>query len=399
MVDDRNVPVVLSAVRTAIGSFMGSLSPLPATELGGAAIREAVSRAGVKPETVDEVIMGNVVTAGEGQAPARQAAIKGGLPETVGALTVNKVCGSGLKAVMLAASAIRAGDGEIFVAGGMESMSHVPYYLAGARAGFRMGHQQIVDGMIQDGLWCAFSDKHMGSCAEHIARRFDVSRADQDNYALASHRKAIAAQDAGKLAAEIVTVHVAQRKGEALAFSVDESPRRDTTLEKLASLRPAFEKSGSVTAGNAPGLNDGAAALVVTSLAAAKRLERQPLAFIAGYAQGAVVPIDVFYAPVVAVQNLMRRHGWAIGDFDLVEANEAFAAQALVDGRELGWDWSRVNVNGGAIALGHPLGASGARVLVTLVHAMRDRGAQRGLATLCLGGGEAVALAVERPGA
>jgi len=395
--DPRLTPVILSAVRTPIGRFLGGLAALPAPKLGALAIREAVRRAAVTGADVGEVIMGNVVQGGVGQAPARQAAIGAGLPGTVPALTVNKVCGSGLKAVMLAAQAVKAGDAECVVAGGMESMSNAPFYLYGLRTGVKLGNQTMVDGVIRDGLWCSFGDVHMGSYAEYTAKKAGVSRADQDAFALESHQKAVAAQEQGRFRDEIVPVEIADRKG-TVTVEKDESPRADTTLEALAKLRPAFEKDGTVTAGNAPGLNDGASALVVTSLAFARERGLEPLARITAYATGGGEPKDLFFAPIVAVQNLMKKEGKSIGAYDLIEANEAFAVQALADGRALGWDWSRVNVNGGAVALGHPIGASGARVLTTLLHAMAKRGAATGLATLCLGGGNAVALSVERTG-
>jgi acetyl-CoA C-acetyltransferase len=339
--------------------------------------------------------MGNVVQAGVGQAPARQAAIKAGIPDTVGAMTVNKVCGSGLKAVMLAAQAIRAGDADIIVAGGMESMSNAPYMLPKARVGYRLGHGELIDGVILDGLWDSFNNFHMGSAAELIARKFKVTREDQDRFSMESHQKAVRAQKEGKFKDEIVPVLVPQRKGEPKCFCVDERPRPDTTMESLAKLKPAFEKEGTVTAANAPGLNDGASAVVVMSGAAVKRTHAQPMARVTGYATGGVAPEMVFYAPVVAVKRLAEKLGRKPNDWDLIEANEAFAAQAIVDARELDWDFSRLNVHGGAVALGHPIGASGARVLTTLLYAMRDRKAKTGLATLCLGGGNAVALSVE----
>ncbi len=391
---DRDAYVV-SACRTAIGEFLGGLSSVVAPDLGAVAIREAVSRAGIQPGQVEEVLMGNVVQAGVGQAPARQAAIKGGIPDTVGATTVNKVCGSGLKAVMLAAQAIRAGDADIIVAGGMESMSNAPYYLTKARLGYRLGNGELQDGVVYDGLWCAFTNRHMGSSAEFIARKFSVTREDQDRFSVESHQRAVRAQAAGKFKEEIVPVMVPQRKGDPKSFCVDERPRADSSMETLGKLRPAFEKDGTVTAGNAPGLNDGASATVVMSGAAVKRTGAKPLARVTGYATGGVAPEMIFYAPVVAVKKLAEKLGRKPNDWDLIEANEAFAAQAIVDGRELGWDFSRVNVKGGAVALGHPIGASGARVLTTLLYAMRERKAKTGLATLCLGGGNAVALSVE----
>jgi acetyl-CoA C-acetyltransferase len=391
---DSTTPVILSAVRTPIGRYLGGLAPLPAPRLGAVVIREAVRRAGVEPAAVDEVIMGNVLQGGVGQAPARQAAIHAGLPGTIPALTINKVCGSGLKAVMLAAQAIRAGDEQCIVAGGMESMSNAPHYVYGMRAGIKAGNSQLVDGMIHDGLWDSFSNTHMGNLAEYTAKKAGVSREDQDRFAVASHQKAVAALEACRFKAETVPVEVAGKKG-VTVVDKDEGPRKDTSLEALAALQPSFEKGGSVTAGNAPGLNDGASALVVTSLAFARAHGLTPLAHITAYATGGGEPRDLFFAPIVAVRNLLAKAGSAIGDYDLIEANEAFAVQALADGRALGWDWDRVNVNGGAIALGHPIGASGARVLTTLLYALKDRKQTRGLATLCLGGGNAVALSVE----
>jgi len=391
---DQTTPVIASACRTPIGRFLGGLSPLPAPRLGALVIREAVRRGGIDVAVVDEVIMGHVLQGGTGQAPARQAAIHAGLPGTVPSVTVNKVCGSGLKAVMLAAQAIKAGDAQCVVAGGMESMSNAPHYLYGMRSGIKAGDTDLVDGMIRDGLWDSFGDLHMGSLAEYTAKKADVSREDQDRFALASHQKAVAAQEACRFKAETVAVEIPGKKGPAV-IDKDEGPRKDTSLEALAALKPAFDKSGSVTPGNAPGLNDGASALVVTSLAFARAHGLEPLARITAYATGGGEPKDLFFAPIVAVQNLMKKAGTKIGDYDLIEANEAFAVQALADGRALGWDWERVNVNGGAIALGHPIGASGARVLTTLVYALRERRRATGLATLCLGGGNAVALSVE----
>jgi len=394
MTTDQTTPVIVSAVRTPIGRFLGGLSPLPAPRLGALVVREAVRRAGVDAGAVDEVIMGNVLQGGVGQAPARQAAIHAGLPGTIPSFTVNKVCGSGLKAVMLAAQAVKAGDAQLVVAGGMESMSNAPHYVFGMRNGIKAGNQSLVDGMIHDGLWDSFSNQHMGNLAEYTAKKAGVSRADQDAFALASHQKAVAAMTACRFKAETVGVEIPGKKGPTV-IDKDEGPRADTSSEALAALKPSFEKDGSVTAGNAPGLNDGAAALVVVSLAFAKAQGVTPLARITAYATGGGEPKDLFFAPIVAVQNLMAKAGTKIGDYDLIEANEAFAVQALADGRALGWDWDRVNVNGGAIALGHPIGASGARVLTTLLYAMKDRGKRTGLATLCLGGGNAVALSVE----
>ncbi|MFZ5919011.1 MAG: acetyl-CoA C-acetyltransferase [Chloroflexota bacterium] len=390
--------VIVGAARTAIGGFQGALGGTPAPQLGAIVIREAVRRAGVDPASVDEVLMGCVVPAGQGQAPARQAAIHAGVPPQVGAVTLNKVCGSGLKTVMLAAAMIRAGDAETIVAGGMENMSLAPYLLPQARTGYRLGHGQMLDAVVHDGLWCAFDDRHMGNAAEFIAREYGLTRQELDAYALESHRKAVAAIDAGRFKAEIAPLIVPQRKGDTLAFDTDENPRRDTSLEKLACLRPAFQKDGLVTAGNAPGITDGAAAVVVTSAHQAEALGLKPLARITGYAQASVEPGWVFIAPVHAVRRLLKKSGTTLADYDLIEINEAFAAQTLADGKALaedGWDWEKVNVNGGAIALGHPIGCSGARVLVTLLYALRDRGLKTGLATLCLGGGEAVALSVE----
>ena len=390
--------VIAGAARTAIGSFQGTLSTTPAPKLGAVAIRGAVERAGIDPATVDEVFMGCVVPAGQGQAPARQAAIHGGIPATVGAVTLNKVCGSGMKTIMLASAMIRAGDAEIVVAGGMENMSLGPYMLPKARSGYRLGHGQVLDATVHDGLWCSFDDEHMGNAAEFIARQYNLTREELDAYALGSQQKAIAAIDAGRFKAEIVPLEVPQRKGDPVIFDTDEAPRRDTSLEKLACLRPAFQKGGIVTAGNSPGITDGAAAVVVMSRRKADELGLKPLARITGYDQAAVEPGWVFIAPVHALRRLLKRTGTTLADYDLIEINEAFAAQTLADGKELekdGWDWDKVNVNGGAIALGHPIGCSGARVLVTLLYALKDRGLKTGLATLCLGGGEAVAMSVE----
>lgn len=391
---DRDV-VIVSAARTPIGKFLGALSSLSAVELGARAIAEAVRRAAIEPALVDEVLMGNVVQAGEGQAPARQAAMRAGLPPFVGATTLNKVCGSSLKAVMWAAQQIRSGDASILVAGGMESMSNAPYLLPRARTGFRLGHVSALDALIHDGLWCSFEDQHMGLAAEFIADQYGISRREMDEYALESHRRAVAATNAGAFAAETVPIEVRTRGQAVVTVDRDECPRADTSLEALAALKPAFRPDGKVTAGNAPGLTDGAAALVVMSAQRARDLGCRPLARIAGYAQAAVEPKWLFIAPVHAIRALLQRTGSTLADMDLIEVNEAFAAQMLADGQELGWDWGRVNVRGGGIALGHPIGASGARVLVTLLHALRDAGKSRGLAALCLGGGEAVALSVE----
>jgi acetyl-CoA C-acetyltransferase len=390
--------VIVSACRTAIGGFMGSLSTTPAPQLGAVVIGEAIRRAGIDPALVDETFMGCVVPNGMGQAPARQAAIGGGIPAEVGAVTLNKVCGSGLKTVMLAAGLIRAGDGEVYVAGGMENMSLVPYHLPKARTGYRLGNGQLVDGVVHDGLWSAFTDEHMGNSAEFIAEQYGLKREELDEYAYHSHRRALEAQDAGRFKDEIVAVEVPQRKGPPLVFNTDENPRRGTSLEALARLRPVFKQDGIVTAGNAPGITDGAAAVVVMSRRKADELGVQPLARITSYDQAAVDPQWLFIAPAHAVRRLLKRTGTTLADYDLVELNEAFAAQTLADGKELeaeGWDWSKVNVNGGAIALGHPIGCSGTRVLVTLLYALRERGLKRGMASLCLGGGEAVVLAIE----
>jgi acetyl-CoA C-acetyltransferase len=394
-VSDTTTPVIVSAVRTPIGRYLGGLASFAAPQLGARVIREAVRRAGVDGAAVDEVIRGQVVQGGSGQAPARQALIHAGLPAAIPALTINKVCGSGLKAVMLAAQAIKAGDAECIVAGGQESMSTAPHYVYGMRTGIKAGNQTMVDGMIHDGLWDSFGCCHMGEYAEYTAEKAGVSREDQDRFAYESHRKAIAAIEGGKFKAEVLPVQVPGKSGPT-TVATDEAPRKDTSPETLAKLKPAFKPDGgTVTAGNAPGLNDGASALVVTSEAFAKAHGLTPMARITGYATGGGEPRDLFFAPVLAVRSLMDKTGTTIDRYDLIEANEAFAVQALADGRELGWDWDRVNVNGGAVALGHPIGASGARVLTTLLYALRDRGGSTGLATLCLGGGNAVALSVE----
>ncbi len=392
-------PVIVSGARTPVGKLMGTLSSLTAPQLGAIAVRAAVERAGVDPETVDEVFMGHVVQAGSGQAPARQAAIGGGLPPTIGATTVNKVCGSGLKAVMLAASAIRAGDGDTYVAGGMESMSQAPFLIPTMRGGTKYGNTQLIDANVKDGLWCPFEDWIMGEAAEFIADEFEVTREQMDTFALESHHKALAAMAEGRFKGEIMPVEIAGRKGTTVVDS-DEGPRPDTSLEALAKLRPAFKEGGKVTAGNAPGLNDGAAALVVMSRAKADEQGLKPMARIVSYGQAAVDPKWIFSAPAKAMPIALKRAGWSMQDVDLVELNEAFAAQVLSNGRGMvqqghDWDWAKVNVNGGAIALGHPVGCSGARVLVTLMYALQQRGLKRGLAALCLGGGEAVAMTVE----
>ncbi len=398
---------IVSARRTPIGKFGGALSGVPATELGGIAIRAALGDAGLPEGTpIDEVLMGQVLQAGVGQAPARQAALKGGLPDTTSATTINRVCGSGLKAIMLAAAGIRAGDAEVAVAGGMESMNRAPFLLPNARFGYRLGDGALVDSTVHDGLWCAFEDCHMGTHAERVAIHDAVSRADQDAFALQSHERAIAAIDAGRFDAELAPVTIRDAKGRETIVNVDEGPRRDSTLEALARLKPAFPlpdgpdrgsaTEGTVTAGNAPGITDGAAATVVASERAVERLGLEPLARIVGYSQAEVAPKWLFLAPVAGVRRLLERIELPIEAFDLVEINEAFAAQTLADGRELGFDWSKVNVNGGAIALGHPIGASGARIVATLLHELGRRGGRYGLATLCLGGGGSVAMAFER---
>jgi len=389
----------LSAVRTPSGRFQGSLSSLTAPQLGAIVVKAAVERAGItNPEEIDEVLMGSVVGAGLGQAPARQAAIFGGLPASVGATTLNKVCGSGLKAIMLASQAIKAGDGDLFVAGGMESMSRAPYLLHGRSGELRFGHTQLTDALLHDGLWDPFENWGMGNSAEFIAGEYEVTRQAMDEYALSSHLKAIAAMDNGWFKDEITPVQIPGRKGEVTIFDTDETPRRDTSLDTLAKLKPAFVKDGKVTAGNAPGLNDGAAAVVVASRKKAEALGQTPLARVVGYAQAAVEPKYLFIAPAHAIPKLLDKIGWSLQDTDLIELNEAFAAQVLADGYALadsGWDWEKVNVHGGAIALGHPIGASGARVLTTLIYALKQRGLKRGIASLCLGGAEAVAMAIE----
>jgi acetyl-CoA C-acetyltransferase len=397
--DHKQNPVILSAARTPTGRFQGSLSGFPAPRLGAFAVAAAIERAGINnPAEVDEVIMGNVVSAGLGQNPARQAAIFGGLPASVGATTINKVCGSGLKAVMMAAQAIQAGDGNLYVAGGMESMSRAPFLVDGRTGGLRYGHSQLTDALLKDGLWDPFEDWGMGDAAEFIAEEYEVTRQAMDEFAYASHQKAIAATDEGRFKAEIVPVEIRGKKGDVTLFDTDESPRRDTSLESLAKLKPAFRKDGKVTAGNAPGLNDGGAAVVVASPERAQALGAAPLARIIGYAQAAVEPKYLFDAPAHAIPRLLDKVGWTLADVDLIELNEAFAAQVLANGYALsdrGWDWEKVNVNGGSIALGHPIGASGARVLTTLIYALKDRGLKRGVAALCLGGSESVTMAIE----
>ncbi len=388
--------VIISAVRTAIGKFQGALKPFSAPQLGASAIRHAIERAGLDDAQVDEVLMGNVLQAGLGQNPARQAALQAGIPDKVAAMTVNKVCGSGLKTVMLAAQSIALGDNELIVAGGMESMSNAPYLLPKGRDGYRMGNGEIVDSMVHDGLWCAFDNWHMGETGEVVCERYGVTRAQQDEYAFHSQRKAVAAIQAGRFKDEICAVEIPQRKGAPVIFDTDEGPRADSTLESLAKLKPAFRKDGSVTAGNASTINDGAAALVVTSLEMANKLKRAPLARIVAQAVAGVEPKLVMMAPVEAVKLVAQKAGWKLAEVDLFELNEAFAAQAVALIQQLELDPTRVNVNGGAVALGHPIGASGARVLVTLLYEMQKRNVKRGIASLCLGGGNAVALAVER---
>jgi acetyl-CoA C-acetyltransferase len=390
--------VILSAARTPIGKFQGTLSGLPATKLGAIAVRAAVERAGIEPGDLEEVIMGNVVQAGEGQAPARQAGIWGGVPATVGATTLNKVCGSGLKAAMMAAQAVRAGDAQLLVAGGFESMSRAPHLVNGRMGELKYGNLQLTDALLNDGLWDPFENWGMGNAAEFIADEYEVTRQAMDQFAYESHQKAVAAQEKGKFKAEIVPVDVPGRKGEITVVEADEGPRKDASLESLAKLKPSFKADGKVTAGNASGMNDGAAAVVIASRAYAEAHKLKPLARVAGYAQAALEPKYLFAAPAQAIPKLLDKVGWKLSDVDLIELNEAFAAQVLADGYALadrGWDWKKVNVNGGAIALGHPLGASGARVLTTLIYALKDRGLKRGIASLCLGGGEAVAMAIE----
>jgi acetyl-CoA C-acetyltransferase len=388
--------VILSAVRTPVGKFQGSLAPFSAIDLGAIVVRESVKRAGIEPEQVDEIIMGNVISAGLGQNPARQAGLKGGLDNRVAAMTINKVCGSGLKAVGLAAQGIQTGNTETVVAGGMESMTNAPYLLPQMRQGYRLGHGKLIDSMIQDGLWDAFNDFHMGMTGELVADKYKISRERQDAYAVESHRRALDAIKSCRFSHEIVPVPIPQRKGDPVLFSQDESPRADTSLETLGKLKPAFKPDGTVTAGNAPGTNDGAAALVVTSGEKAREWGKKPLARIVGQAVSGVDPKWVMMAPVDAVRKLVEKLKWKLEDVDLFELNEAFSVQALAVIQELGLDPEKTNVNGGAVALGHPIGASGARVLVTLLHEMARRNAERGIAALCLGGGNAIALAVEK---
>ena len=388
--------VIVAATRTAIGSFQGSLANVPAVELGATVIRALLDKTAIDPATVDEVILGHVLTAGAGQNTARQAAVQAGLPHAVPAMTLNKVCGSGLKALHLAAQAIRCGDADVVIAGGMENMSLAPYVLPKARTGLRMGHAQMIDSMIHDGLWDAFNDYHMGITAENLAERYSIDRAQQDALALQSQQRACAAIEAGRFDAEITPVLIPQRKGEPLAFAKDEQPRASTSAESLAALRPAFKKDGSVTAGNASTLNDGAAAVMLMSACKASALGLPVMARIAGYANAGVDPAVMGIGPVSATRRCLEKAGWTLEELDLVEANEAFAVQALAVGKELGWGPDKVNVNGGAIALGHPIGASGCRVLVSLLHEMQRRDVHKGLATLCIGGGQGVALAIER---
>lgn len=388
--------VIVAATRTAIGSFQGSLASIPAPQLGAIVIRSLLEQTGVAAEQVDEVILGQVLTAGSGQNPARQTAIHAGLPFSTPAFTLNKVCGSGLKALHLAAQAIRCGDAEVIIAGGQENMSLSPYVMPGARTGLRMGHAKVIDTMIEDGLWDAFNDIHMGITAENLVEKYNLSREQQDAFAAASQEKAVAAIAAGRFVSEITPVSIPQRKGEPLIFDTDEQPRAGTTAESLAKLRPAFKKDGSVTAGNASSLNDGAAAVMLMSAEKAKALGLPVLARIVAYANAGVDPSIMGIGPVAATQKCLSKAGWNIADLDLIEANEAFAAQSLSVNQELGWDTNKINVNGGAIAIGHPIGASGCRILVSLLHEMLRRDAKKGLATLCIGGGQGVALAIER---
>jgi len=394
---ELNEAVIISAARTPVGKFLGSLKGFSATELGAIAVRESVKRAGIKPEDVDEVIMGCVIQAGLGQNPARQAALNGGIPPTVSAVTVNKVCGSGLKAVMMAAQGVQLGDSEIVVAGGMESMSNAPYLIPKAREGYRLGNGELFDSMINDGLWCAFENYHMGCTGEVVAEEYSINRAEQDEFAMNSHRKAAAAIKAGKFKDEIVAVEIKQKKGPALIFDTDETVREDTSIEALGKLKPAFkQEGGTVTAGNAPGVNDGASAVVVTSLRRARELGVEPMARIVAQAVAGVEPRLVMMAPVEAVRKLFKKTGWSPSEVDLVELNEAFSVAAVAVTRELGLDPEKVNVNGGAVALGHAIGQSGSRLLTTILYELKRRNARRGIVSLCLGGGNAVAMAIER---
>ena len=394
---ELNEVVIIGAARTPVGKFLGSLKGFSATQLGAMVVRESVKRAGIKPENVDEVIMGCVIQAGLGQNPARQAALNGGIPSTVSAVTINKVCGSGLKAVMLAAQGIQLGDSQVVVAGGMESMSNAPYLIPKAREGYRLGNGELVDSMIQDGLWCAFENYHMGCTGEIVAEEYRISRSEQDEFAMNSHRKAAAATKAGKFKDEIMAVEIPQKKGQALIFDTDETVREDTTIEVLGKLKPAFkQEGGTVTAGNAPGVNDGASALVVTSLQRARELGVEPMARIVAQAVAGLEPRLVMMAPVEAVRKLFKKTGWSPSEVDLVELNEAFSVAAIAVTRELGLDPEKVNVNGGAVALGHAIGQSGSRLLTTVLYELRRRDARRAIVSLCLGGGNAVAMAIER---
>ena len=396
---DRD-PVIVSAARTPIGKLMGALSSLSSSQLGGVAVREAVKRANIDPALIDEVIMGQVIAAGAGQSPARQAAIFAGLPDSVGAFSVNKACGSGLEAVMLASSMIKAGDGDIYVAGGMDSMTNAPHMLMNGRSGTRYGDMKLIDSAKYDGLWCAFENHEMGNSAEFIAEKYEVTREEMDQFSLKSHQKALAAMDAGRFKNEIAPVEIKDAKGRVTIVDTDEAPRRETSIEALAKLKPAFKPNGRVTAGNAPSLNDGGAAVVVMSRSRAAELGVKPLARVVGYNHAAVQPLWLFIAPAKAMPALLTKVKWTMNDVDLIELNEAFAAQVLADARGVEqaghvWDWDKVNVNGGAVALGHPVGSSGARILATLIYALKDRNKERGIASLCLGGGEAVAMAIE----
>jgi acetyl-CoA C-acetyltransferase len=394
MTTQRREVLIVNGARTPIGKFQGTIAHLPAPELGAVVVRAAVKRSGVALEKIEEVIIGNVIGAGLGQAPARQAALKAGLKDTITATQIGKVCGSGLKAAMLASAMIRAGDADVLVAGGMENMNRAPYILPNARFGYRMGNAEMLDAVVSDGLWCAFENWHMGRAAEFIARECGITREMQDEFAFHSHRKALAAMQGGKFKNEITPVEIPSKKGVTL-FENDETPRVDTSLEALAKLKPAFEANGTVTAGNAPPLSDGAAAVVLVGEDIAARDNLKPMARVVAYAQAGTDPKHIFWAPIYAVRKVLEKANWKLSDVDLFEINEAFSAQVLADGKELGLDFARVNVNGGGVALGHPIGASGARILVTLMYALRDRGLKRGIASLCLGGGEAVAMAIE----
>jgi acetyl-CoA C-acetyltransferase len=386
--------LIVGAARTPIGKFQGTIAHLPAPELGAVAVRAAIQRSGIAPDLVEEVIVGNVVGAGLGQAPARQVALKAGLKDTIAATQIGKVCGSSLKAAMFASAMIRAGDADVLVAGGTENMNRAPYLLPNARFGYRMGNAEMLDAVVYDGLWCAFENWHMGRAAEFIARECGITREMQDEFAFNSHRKALAAMQSGKFKREIAPIEIPSKKGVTL-FENDETPRADTSLEALAKLKPAFEANGTVTAGNAPPLSDGAAAVVLVGEDVAARDNLNPLAHVVAYAQAGTDPKRIFWAPIYAVRRVLEKSNWKLNEVDLFEINEAFSAQVLADGKELGLDFARVNVNGGGVALGHPIGASGARILVTLIYALKERGLQRGIAALCLGGGEAVAMAIE----